>query len=110
MDTSGIHLSLFSDSSPSSLAWTVISSAPPGTSTRSSRRSCESATAGLVESEVGVVASGPSALLMLENIGVITSRKAKIKLAVGCQRLNLWNVILLISNMQQYLADGAFVL
>jgi hypothetical protein len=57
-----------------------------------------------------VVARGPSALLMLENIGVITSRKAKTKLAVGCQRLNLWNVILLISNMQQYLADGAFVL
>jgi hypothetical protein len=41
------------------------------------------------------VTSGPWALLMVVNIGAITSRKAKTKLAVGCQRLNLWNVILL---------------
>jgi hypothetical protein len=105
MDTSGIHLSLFVDSSPSSRAKTVMSSAPPSTSIRSSRMICESATAGLVSSTVAEDRRGsfkpssslifePSALPIVENIGEMTSRKAITTLAIFCRGLILLKIIL----------------
>src|ERR1700754_1382658 len=94
IDTSGIHLSFLSDSRPESLAWTVISSAPPGTSILSSRRICESGTVGSVLATSGEFGFGPWALPVAIGInGATTSRNAK-TLALTCQCLRLWILIL----------------
>src|SRR3569623_620394 len=109
-DTSGTQLSFSVDCSvgsrPASFAWTVISSAPPGTSMRSSRSICESAVAGSLSSVSRRF--GPWALLIVGNSGEITSRTARKKLALRCQCLRLWVIIL--GQHSKFLADGEFML
>src|ERR1700752_9008 len=96
IDTSGIHLSFLSDSRPESLAWTVISSAPPGTSIRSRRKIDESGTLGSLAAPAVTSGDrfGPWALPVAIGInGATTSRNAN-KLALSCQCLRLWTLIL----------------
>src|ERR1044071_8817601 len=92
--TSGTQLS-FSvesavESSPPSFALTVISSAPPGTSMRSSRSICESAAVGSLSSVSGRL--GPCALVIVGGSDEKTSRTARKKLALRCQCLRLWHL------------------
>src|ERR1044071_4381404 len=107
--TSGTQLSLSVDSAelrPASFALTVISSAPPGTSMRSSRSICESAADGSLSSVSWRL--GPCALLIVGGSDEKTSRTARKKLALRCQCLRLWVVIL--NQYSKSLADGEFVL
>src|SRR5688500_3097336 len=108
IDTKGIHLSFLSDSSPESLAWTVISSAPPGTSIFSRRSIWDSGNVGSVSDVSGRLE--PCALpVVIGSNGATTSRSAN-KLAARCRCLRLWIFILRRSNTQQHLSIGQVVL